>query len=424
MKKILSLMLAAVMSAALYAPGALAAQAEAYPGTDIPDISACTNGIYIGLLCEKGSAAPLYKLGTDDVTAFASAMEERGYTVSRGGAVISCYRSDGYGASLEYLPEADEYCLRLPSAYNPGWKYLDSKAGAVDPESLFAYAKRLEYNRAQGIYYFAMRPDDVKTYITSLKNLGFTEIASAESETVLRGGPEAVSIGTMGGGRYESLIAAVAIVPINSGDSDESAAEAARAKGSFARQYYQGSKARLDAGLAEAAAPIVKVYAPDDRVAFITYDDLARYKASGWYESKDALLAVSTKMYSADGRELYVLTTEIDRYKAVGWDTMPPVTMYSADGRTLQVLPKDIAVYRAVGWHLSEAEAAAEKETVTMYALDGRTIVVAPSRVEAYKAVGWDTLPPVALVYTDGSIMLSLPKDVPTYERLGWKLAE
>ena len=48
-------------------------------------------------------------------------------------------------------------------------------------------------------------------------------------------------------------------------------------------------------------------------MAFITYDDLARYKASGWYESKDALLAVSTKMYSADGRELYVLTTEIDR---------------------------------------------------------------------------------------------------------------
>ena len=79
---------------------------------------------------------------------------------------------------------------------------------------------------------------------------------------------------------------------------------------------------------------------------------------------------------------------------------MPPVTMYSADGRTLQVLPKDIAVYRAVGWHLSEAEAAAEKETVTMYALDGRTIVVAPS------------------------IRLSLPKDVPTCERLGWKLAE
>ncbi len=424
MKKFLSLILAAALLAAAGAAPALGAETACYPGTDIPDISACTSGIYIGLLCEKGSASLLYKLGTDDIAAFTAAMEGLGYTVSRGGSVISCYRSDGYGASLEYLPESDEYCLRLPSAYNPGWKYLDSKAGAIDPESLYAYAKRLEYNRAQGIYYFAMRPDDVRSYIASLKNLGFTEILSSDDETVLRGGPEAVLIGTMGGDKYQSLVTAVAITPISSDESDESAASEAQAKGLFAREYYQGNKMRLDSALAEAAAPIVKVYASMDRAAFIKIDDLARYKAAGWYESLDALLAASAKMYSADGRELYVLATEVENYKAVGWDTLPPVTMYAADGRTLSVLPKDIATYRAVGWHLSASEAAAENETVTMYALDGRTITVAPSRVDAHKAVGWDTEPPILLVYTDGSTMLSLPKDVPAYELLGWRLAE
>ncbi|MGN1097605.1 MAG: hypothetical protein ACI4SS_01770 [Clostridia bacterium] len=423
MKKLLCLILAA--ATLLCCVPASAAVYETYGSTSVPVLEKYTNAIYLGVLCEEKGTKLLYKIGSDDLDNFMTIMGQQGYKMEVKGDSI--YFNKEYtlnqNAVLTYLSDNDEYALELPSIYAKSYGILASTQYVIDPASVYAYAKRINYNGVQNTYYFAMRADDIATYLRSMQNKGYRLLSETEREWVLRNGTEAISVKTLGEGRYSSIIMAITVLRVKEFETDSDVNDAVLNKSKFTTTYYEGNKGSFDGMLGMNSVYIIKVYASGDRSAYITADRLAEYKAVGWYETIEEMSRTgNNKMYSSDGRIIYVAADEVESYMAVGWDTLPPITMYSADGRELSVLPKDIDAYIAVGWYLSANEASPEK-TVEMYSADGRTIMVAPSQVEAYRAVGWYSEPMVEMRPADLSDerVISVPEEeVEAYISVGW----
>lgn len=66
-------------------------------------------------------------------------------------------------------------------------------------------------------------------------------------------------------------------------------------------------------------------------------------------------------MYAPDDKIIYISENQIDEYKKMGWYTESLVLMYASDGRTMYCVKSEVELYKDLNWFLTEREA---KESV------------------------------------------------------------